>query len=434
MVGKIISSSLRIYRRHLAQFYIFRLLREIALAFYRSIYRLNCRLWHGDTVTDYIFISFSQFQRRTDPKTLLVAPAAHFILPPPQIIATSSATQLTVAPIEIDTPEARIIEIVDATVIGGTSFVLALSCAIHPDMLTPKTDESPAEIRGFIKIDSSRTGMTSYFGPVARTLPRAINLLGQSAANYAHWMTEIVPKLAILDASPDYDDWPILVDGWIHRNMHDSVALLSQKPRQIILVDRWQPIAVKILAEVSATGYEPYIPHKLSNKQHPKYKNCFSRYALDAVRAVAHNATLPSADAAPEKIYLRRGTGSTNVRGLSNGAEVEQIMVDNGFVPVDSGRLSFADQVRLCRNARVIAAPVGASLANMIFAPAGATVIALAPFYENGNYYYYAVLSGVLGHKLLYVLGTPSNRRAHPLHNDYHIDPVALEGTIKASA
>ncbi|MEW6639751.1 MAG: glycosyltransferase 61 family protein [Pseudomonadota bacterium] len=430
-MGKIVANGLRVYRKYLAQYFVFRLGREIGLAVYRAFFRLGCRLRHGDAIATYTFVSFSEFRRRTDPKTSFIAPAAHLVLPPPHIIGAPSAALAMAAPIEIDVPEARIIEITDATVVGGTSFVLAQGCAVHPDLLAPKTEESPAEIRGFIKVDSARARMTAYFGEVVQTLPRAINLLGQSAGNYAHWMTEIAPRLAILDASPGYDDWPLLVDGWIHRNMRDSVTLLSRKPRQLILVERWQPVAVKVLAEVSATGYEPYIPHKLSNKPHPKYKNCFSRYALDALRTAAQQVSLPTQGAGPEKIYLHRGTGSTNARGLSNVADVERIMIDNGFTVVDPGRLGFAEQVRLCRNARVIAAPVGASLANMIFAPAGATIVALAPFYENDNYYYYTVLSGVLGHKLLFVLGKPSSQRAHPIHNAYHIDPGTLGEALR---
>jgi len=430
-MGKIVSNGLRVYRKYLAQYFIFRLGREIALAVYRAGFRLNCRLRRGDTIASYTFASFSEFRRRMNPPTSFIAPAAHLVLPPPHIIGAPSAALAMAAPIEIDVPEARIIEIAGATVVGGSSFVLAQGCAIHPDLLAPKSEESPAEIRGFIKVDAARTAMTSYFGPVARTLPRAVNLLGQSAGNYAHWMTEIAPRLAILDASSGYDDWPLLVDGWIHRNMREAVTLLSCKPRPVIPVERWQPVAVDVLAEVSATGYEPYIPHKLSNKPHPRYKNCFSRYALDALRTAAQRVAEPAQTAVPEKIYLRRGTGSTNARGLSNVDEVERIMRDSGFTLVDPGQLGFAEQVRLCRNARVIAAPVGASLANMIFAPAGATILALAPFYENDNYYYYAVLAGVLGHKLLFVLGKPSSQRAHPIHNDYHIDPGTLGEALR---
>lgn len=430
-MGKIVSNGLRIYRKYLAQYFVFRLGREIALSVYRALFRLGCRLRRGETIATYTFVPFSDFQRRTHPKTSSIAPAEHLVLPPPQFIGAPPGAELLAGPIAIDVPEARIMEIADAMVVGGSSFVLAQGCAIHPDLLAPKTEESPAEIRGFIKVDSARARMTSYFGPVARTLPRAVNLLGQSAGNYAHWMTEIAPRLAILDASSDYDDWPLLVDGWIHRNMREAVTLLSRKPRAVILVERWQPVAVGVLAEVSATGYEPYIPHKLSNKPHPTYKNSFSRYALDALRTTAQRVSLPSQAAAPEKIYLRRGAGSTNARGLSNVEEVERIMLDNGFTLVDPGQLGFAEQARLCRNARVIAAPVGASLANMIFAPAGATVVALAPFYENNSYYYYAVLSGVLGHKLLFMLGKPSSRRAHPIHNGYHVDPGTLGKALK---
>lgn len=67
--------------------------------------------------------------------------------------------------------------------------------------------------------------------------------------------------------------------------------------------------------------------------------------------------------------------------------------------------MSCQEQAVICLDAELIIAPIGATLANMIFAPKGRKVIILAPHYAGANYFYYTHLAAVLGHELTYVLG-----------------------------
>jgi capsular polysaccharide biosynthesis protein len=55
-----------------------------------------------------------------------------------------------------------------------------------------------------------------------------------------------------------------------------------------------------------------------------------------------------------------------------------------GFVTVDPGKLSFADQVRTFAGAELIVANCGAGLTNMVFAARGVSVFALTtPFMQD---------------------------------------------------
>ena len=83
--------------------------------------------------------------------------------------------------------------------------------------------------------------------------------------------------------------------------------------------------------------------------------------------------------------------------------------------------MGFTEQVVACVDAEIIIAPIGASLANMIFARSGCKIIVLSPYYDEASYYYYSNLAGVLGHELHYVLGYQINENRHPIHRDYRI-------------
>ena len=107
-----------------------------------------------------------------------------------------------------------------------------------------------------------------------------------------------------------------------------------------------------------------------------------------------------------KQVYLKRVAASAgNPRQMLGGDRVESLLADFGFVAVDPAALSFVEQVMLLQNADCIVAPVGAALANLVFAPPGRKVIALAPYYRDADYYYFANLLGILGHKLYYIVG-----------------------------
>jgi FkbM family methyltransferase len=111
--------------------------------------------------------------------------------------------------------------------------------------------------------------------------------------------------------------------------------------------------------------------------------------------------------AAPErKIYVARQRAK--VRKLANEPELVSMLKDLGFEAVFLEDLSFADQVRLFSEAKVIMGPHGAGLANMVFANPGATVVELAPdgklrrrpYFENlaaGASHHYHRLVGSAG-------------------------------------
>ena len=329
-------------------------------------------------------------------------------------------------------PEIELVEIGGATVVGGTNFILAKNAVIHPDLFIPSRDLSPAELYGSATINPAIGQIKLYLKRAPKKVHRAISLLGQCTGNYAHWVTETLPKLIIADGCPEYDGLPLLVDDWIHPNFYDSIKFLGNQPRQTIGVGRFKPCVLSEVIDVSPPAYIPpeyraYLATgevvKISHDVFP-----FSRRALHMLRDASQKAASSGAKSSVgRRLYLRRARESCgNPRMITNIEMVERLIMRFGFKVIDPGKMSFAEQISVFRNAETVVSAVGAALANMIFMPPGSRIIAMAPYYENANYYYFSNMAGVLDHELFYVLGPQKEIGDHPLHKDYDVDMDAL--------
>ena len=326
----------------------------------------------------------------------------------------------------------EVLKIRDALIIGGTDFILTGNEAMWPDAFIAARDTCPAEIFGVISINRRKNMMRLYPTQRARQFGRAITLIGQSTKNYAHWLTETLPKLAVLDSYSEFDGLPLLVDSGLHPNIYESIEILNSKHRDIVLIQRWAAVILDEVVCVSQPAYEPYVPQGLFNEGLSPMINSFSRPALDILKEAVTQAPWESGQYGTPMIYFRRSRQSSNLRGIIESDAIEEYVRTLGFDLIEPASLGFMQQVAACSSARVIVAPIGAALANMIFAPRGCIILALAPYYESANYYYYSNLAGVLGHELHYVLGQQTDKGEHPMHRRYSIDLSDLKLAIES--
>jgi Glycosyltransferase 61 len=92
-------------------------------------------------------------------------------------------------------------------------------------------------------------------------------------------------------------------------------------------------------------------------------------------------------------------------RRLQNEEEIVDLLVEAGFDVVDPAVLTVAEQAKLFASAEIVVAPHGAGLANLVFAPARATVVELlSPHYVNPCYW---ALSCAVDVRYQFVLGSP---------------------------
>ena len=421
-----------IYRKYLARFLFFRFIRAITLAVYRVSYRLCSLVEHMPQSNSYQLRALSNCSDDLIVKKITLNNGKIINIPPPTFTGYCAEAAIKInTEIKIDEPALEVFQFSGAMVVGGVDFIFIGDTAIHHNLFEPTRHSCPAESVGVVSISQVKTKLSLYLTKKPKNLAMAVSMIGQCSGNYAHWLTETLPKLAVLDACGECSDLPLLVDDGLHPNIYASLDLINRNHREVVKVKRWEPVVLSKLVTISNPGYERYVPHGLYSKEAPAYVNTFSRTALWMLRDVAINDLEGTPRFGAKRIYLARSQKSGNIRQLENLIAIESAITAKGIRLIAPDSMSFEEQVAACADAEIIVAPIGASLANMIFAPPGCKVIVLAPYYEEASYFYYSNLAGVLGHELHYVLGPQMNARQHPICRNYCIDVGILIATLE---
>jgi capsular polysaccharide biosynthesis protein len=178
--------------------------------------------------------------------------------------------------------------------------------------------------------------------------------------NYGHWLVDVLPRIAIAAQFCDLAKCRIVVtgkSGGMGRVHRDSLALFGVRPEQIVEIRR-RPVFFERLH------------YPLPVSRHPWVK---SPRAIEVLESLPEK--LGGRRDGPKRLYVTRNSGKN--RRLTNEQDIVALLRPLGFVSVEPGKLSFADQVRIFAGAEAIVANCGAGLTNLVFSPRGVKVFAL---------------------------------------------------------
>lgn len=330
----------------------------------------------------------------------------------------------------------------DAIVLGRSDIFFKGGFAVFPDGFNPNEHLCNIETFNMGGIDLGRNALNISSKP-AFILNKGVSLLGDGAGNYAHYLTEIIPKLIAINSVSDFDNFPLIADGWIGERLLDVLNFFNNSRRQVILVNQWERVLVEHLVCVTSPTHAPQdfrnnfgVAAKL-NETSEAYK--FTSYSLRLVReeALKRCVELGLKPKKFKRIYLSRKSEfkegvQYNLRAVANEEEIREFLVWNGFKIIDTLSLSFREQVMIFAEAELVIAPLGASLANLIFSNENTKVIGLSAYYEGADYSYFTNMMSALNHKLSYVVGPQVDYcDKHPMHKKYTISLEALKLAIK---
>jgi capsular polysaccharide biosynthesis protein len=205
---------------------------------------------------------------------------------------------------------------------------------------------------------------------LTRRLPgRSMMLAASGAVNYYHWLFDSLPRLHLAKLAgfgPEEIDQYLLNESLlpVHRETLSRLGISAAKwvccsRRRILETERLLLTAMP----TAASG-------------------CCPRWVRDFLRGAL---LPPEAGHGGDLVYVSRR--SAKKRRLLNESDLEDCLRRRGFSIVSPESLSFADQAAVFASARVIVAPHGAGLANLVFARPGALVIELLdPDFNNMCY------------------------------------------------
>ncbi|MCB2378022.1 glycosyltransferase family 61 protein [Hymenobacter sp. BT635] len=183
---------------------------------------------------------------------------------------------------------------------------------------------------------------------------------GAASGNYYHWLTDSLPRLHLLKEAGLWDsvDYFLIYDC-NRRFVVDSLLAMGIRREQLLDVSTHQHLTADRLLVTS---------HVRRPTHTPEWACTFLRREL-----------LPAA--APESfspyIYLSRRDAPA--RHVLNEEAVEEFLRPYGFETHVLGHYTLAQQIALFAGAKMVIAPTGAGLTNLLFAPPGTPVIELFP-------------------------------------------------------
>ncbi|MGU3480083.1 glycosyltransferase 61 family protein [Methylobacterium sp. D48H] len=195
--------------------------------------------------------------------------------------------------------------------------------------------------------------------PVAAPIEKAC-FIGNNG-NYFHWLLEDLPRVEAVTGGSAYDDVSILVDRNAAPWQRKLLERVGVEPSRLCEVDFSRPVSVSRLV----------LPPRLSKNLvvHPEAV----RFLRDRLVPGASTAVVRPG----KRLYLTRASAAVK-RGFLNEPEVIERLRSAGFAVVDPGGMSIDEQIELFSDVEIVAAPGGAALSNLVFAPPATKVLAFS--------------------------------------------------------
>ncbi|HMP85642.1 MAG TPA: glycosyltransferase family 61 protein [Lacibacter sp.] len=192
-------------------------------------------------------------------------------------------------------------------------------------------------------------------------------------------MTDALPKIEIARMagnSPEMFD-NIIVSGLSHPFQRETLDLIGIELSKVVSIQNYPYVKIENALVTSKTCLPGNVPE----------------WVIGFWRRVASHY-MKADEKLPDRIYISRKYA--RIRRVINEDEVLELLVQSGFTCVFMESLSFIDQIKIFHNARIVVAPHGASLTNLMFSSGGARVIELFPdTYVNQCYWTIASTAGL---------------------------------------
>jgi hypothetical protein len=252
--------------------------------------------------------------------------------------------------------------------------------------------------------------------PKETRLPgRSLYLCVDSADNYFHWLLDLMQKFKVLrDAGIDYLNFDhYVVNSQAKEFQRESLRRLGIPSHKIVETNKLRNLMTEILtvpswAEQSGI-FEPEDVEWLRNKL--MQAECYSQELL------------------PDRFFISRKR--TRGRNILNSKEFYCLLKKYNIVSIELESLSFSQQIRLFRDAKLVIGAHGAGLTNILFCQPKTKVIEfINEDYAFGMYYYMATVI-CLDYNYLIGVKNDYERSKEAVFQDMIIDIDLIDRTLE---
>lgn len=346
----------QVYRSYSRRFGLFQ---QINLRLWYSFIFLNRRLQSIRTYGRHSLrwrqlIKHSQYAKREMNVYYRLTDASIVKTPTPKVYPLEEQAYLTAPHDQYCFPEIGVSIIDNATIYGGTNLIFVNKEVICHDLYDFQRDYTSEELHRRTQINPESGLIKWLVHDVAPAkIPAAGVFVDACAANYAHWLTEVLPRIAIFCADDRFKSIPVIVNDYLHPNLMSSMFAVIDGERKIIVLPTGRALKVGKLYLTSPTGYVPFERRSTDLCGHSH--GMFSPEAFFLVRKLLKNQ-MQEQKGWPKHIFVRRNSG---IRRVVNAYQIEMLLRKIGYVVVAPEKLTFSQQVQLFANAKTIVGSSG---------------------------------------------------------------------------
>jgi len=365
----------------------------------------------------------------------VVYDAEEIALDPPRVFPQADLAFFGETPPAYRFPAISVTTLRHVVVRGKSNLLTPPEAILHHGLFDAEREILPEEF--YVRLVTQREQGGAAWAPgdpfAVDYIPEAAAFTDHVAFNYAHWLTEVLPRIAafVRDAPAKV---PLILDADLHANILRSVELVAPD-FPIHRLAAHELLRVGTLHAVSVTGYVPFNlkPQPTEEIQHGVFSRQALTGAVDALRAA-----IPGAEAggARPKYVIRR---NSVLRKILNEAAVEEALVARGFTVLEPERLSLDEQVAIYSNAGMVVGATGAAMANRVFCRPDCPVVSLTPRFLGTAFWYWRRMSaGANAGPVLYVSGPQTTPMEDPwealaAHQDFEIRVADVLDAVDAA-
>ncbi|QWD83820.1 glycosyltransferase family 61 protein [Polynucleobacter sp. MWH-P3-07-1] len=326
--------------------------------------------------------------------------------------------------IELDTgyfPKVVAFTVSSGFILGGSDFIFTEQYCVHSDLLDWKR-EALFAVTNNVVIDYGDSILVPSKGDILE-IESGIHLVNGLNGNFAHFLTETLPKLSGFILSGLYKNQPILIDAGLHKNIYEAIELLVGQSIHIIKVKIGQKIVCQNLTIVSPTAHVIYNHLEVDLSKPLVFSDSY--YNVNAIKAMSNHLIQCLGDFENKSenrkiIFFDR---TVEGRKLINREDLISTLVSRSVVIMDPLQISFREQIFLLNNCEVFITQVGASLVSVLFLKVDAKVLTYAGWAGNGgNCHFFINLRDDLKNPIKFLIFPPLAESHSHVHKDFYMD------------
>jgi Glycosyltransferase 61 len=315
-------------------------------------------------------------------------------------------------------PDIKLFQIDCAQVSGRSNLIVTRDGMLHHGLYRFSHDFTSEELHGKIKIFPHKSAVKILARRnIKHQLVTGAMFADSCGFNYAHWLTEVLPRINLFCRANNDPRVQLIVDAGLHPNIESSLSAVSGNLHPIVRLEDGESAEVERLFVVSPTGYIPF--ERRLGPVDGHLHGTFSPHAFACLRERLAGVLNPSVKPLPTKFFLQRKSG---MRKILNEHEVESALVQRGFTVVEPEQLTFSEQYHLFSRAEIVAGATGAAFANLIFCrPHTKLVICLAD-HPHMIYGYWQAMAAAVGCQVTYVSCAIQGSSLMGIHSDFSVN------------